>query len=400
MNILMLTTKFCHLDGSSWLPSELTDELIKKGHKVQVLNLEWSGEEIHPNIKNKDINFFEFRNFKSLRFNFGKFSVPIRWFFSSFKILPFLLKKFLIGERYDLMIGFSPCTSLYAALPLARFLSRDAILIYWDFFPVHNQEISKKIPRKILPFIKSVEKKLINLYSRIGCMSQANIIFFEKYFGKNYAQKVFLLPIWTSILEMPDFHEKQAGLNFFDNPNAIIFVFGGQLVEGRGVVEFCEAILQAKKKNSNISLVVCGDGFLSREVLSFQGKYPTAIKYLGALPRSEYLKVLSLSDVGVVSTVANVSAPTFPSKSLDYMASSLPILAAVEEASDFGKVVEENNFGYACKADDKESLVDGIIKITKSKESIKTMGKNGNSYLRKYHSVENAAKLITGVENV
>lgn len=396
----MLTTKFCHPDGSLWLPSELAVELIERGHKVSVLNLEWTGKDIEPKIISKNISSFDFHNYKAIRVRAGKFAVVLRWIFSSFALLPFLLKRIFLGWKYDLMIGFSPCTSLYSALPLAKVLSRDAILVYWDFYPVHNQEISKKIPEKFVPFAKWVEKKLINLYSRVGCMSQANIDFFDDYFGTNSAKNKFLLPIWTSILDMPIADEKHAGAKYFNNPGAIIFIFGGQLVEGRGVIEFCEAIIEAKKTNNNISLIVCGEGFLAHKILELQKVNPDTIKYLGALSRFDYLQVLSFSDVGVVSTVSNVSAPTFPSKSLDYMACSLPILAAVEEASDFGRIVEKNNFGYYCKAGDQKSMIEGIIKITKSNDSLKKMGANGNCYLRKYHSVENAANLITGAEIV
>lgn len=392
----MLTTKFCHPDGSLWLPSELALELTKRGHSVTVLNVEWSGKDINPNLNSIEPSRLIFYNFKSLRLEGGRISIALRWVFSSFRLLPFLFRNIFFGNRYDLMIGFSPCVALYSALPLATAISRDSVLVYWDFFPVHNQEISNKIPKWVLPIVKWIEMKLIGTYSRVGCMSEANIVFFEKYFGKKSAKNKILLPIWTSILDVPTTDGEDVRLEFFRNPNAIIFVFGGQLVEGRGILEFCNAIIEAKKKNNDIALIVCGDGYLSKKIADIQESNQATIRYIGTLSRSDYLKVLSFSDVGVVSTVSNVSAPTFPSKSLDYMACSLPILAAVEDASDFGRIVEDNEFGYQCKAGDIESMVEVILKITKNKDLLKVMGKNGNLHLRRNHSVEYAANLITG----
>lgn len=394
MKILMLTTKFCHPDGSPWLSSELATELIRLGHEVTVLNLEWSGKDINTKKISEEIPQLNLYNYKAIRTSITAISILLRWALSSIKLLPFLLKQALSGNRFDLMIGFSPCSALHSALPFAKLISRDACLIYWDFFPVHNQEISGKVPKMALPAVKFLEKTLVRLYNRVGCMSNANIVFFDNYFERPSKPRTFLLPIWTSLLTGPSAASGFSKKRYFENDDAVIFVFGGQLVEGRGIIEICEAVVSANKINRNISLIVCGDGILSKKVIDFEKSHPSIIRYLGNLSRNDYLSVLASSTVGVVSTVAGVSAPSFPSKSLDYMACSLPILAAVEPATDFGKIVEENAMGVSCTAGDIESITKAMIQICVDCDRIKKMGQNGNHYLKENNSIQNAASLI------
>ena len=227
-------------------------------------------------------------------------------------------------------------------------------------------------------------------------MSKKNIDFFENYFGKSEYPRKFLLPIWTSLLNGHFSKNYDINSKFFLKDDSIIFVFGGQLVNGRGVLQICDAILLANEVNDKISLVICGDGPLSKDVSVYESENPSVIRYLGSMTRENYLNVLASCEVGIVSTVAGVSAPSFPSKSLDYMACNLPILAAVESASDFGDIIEENKIGISCIVGDVNSMANGIIKISQNKCEMDKMGRNGNEYLRKHHSVKNAAKLIIG----
>ncbi|SNB45060.1 glycosyltransferase family 4 protein [Geobacter sp. DSM 9736] len=394
MKILILTTKFCHPDGSPWLVSELTDEFTRLGHQVTVLNVEWTRSSIQLSDRHQQNDNLEVNIFQAIHAELGMLSVAIRWALSSFKALPFLLKRCLSRERYDLMIGFSPCTALYAILPLARSISHDSCLIYWDFFPVHNQEISGKAPTFSLPILKFVENKLVGLFSRVGCMSDKNLEFFNRYFGAVQKQQRSIIPIWTSFFG--DDPSSRPNPRFAPASRKVVLVFGGQLVEGRGVIELCEAVIMAHREDPDISLVICGAGFLSSRVLELQERYPAAIRYAGQLSREAYFGILGMSHIGVVATVSNVSVPTFPSKSLDYMACGLPILASVEAASDFGDFVEKNNIGKACPAGDIASMKAAILEMATSGEKLKIMGNNGNRYLRANHSVQHVAHLIIG----
>jgi len=394
MNILVLSTKYTHDDGSPWLASELCSALSQLGHDLTVINVQWSDMTISDFEFNKNIKFY---NFKAIKIFTGyRISTVFRWLFSSFKVLPLLFSKFLHGYKFDLLISFSPCTSLYAAIPFAKFICKDSCLIYWDFFPIHNQEITKKIPPFVLPILKRIENFLINRFARVGLMSRANLDFFNLYF--RYYKKLSIIPIWTSNLNSNIFSLRKLNSKFdaLFLSDRINYVFGGQLTNGRGVIELCLAIINAHKINNKINLIICGSGDLKEEVLKLERCNPNVIKYLGSLSRGDYNLILNRCDVGVVVTVSGVSSPTFPSKSLDYMAACLPIFAALEKSSDFGSLLMSHRAGFFCDAGNIQAMTECILSLARSKFERIEMGMNGNRYLKENHSLTKVIPLIIG----
>ena len=390
MKVLILTTKYPSPNESEWLISELANELAKRGNSVKVLNVEWSSYQ--PRHKHRTMNP-KVISYNAISIPLGRFSIFPKWIFSSLKIAPYLILDFIKKERYDLLITTSPCTACASAIVLSHLVSKKSLLIYWDFFPIHNQQISNKVPVLLMPMLKNIEKKLVNSFSDVACMSPANLVFFDKYFDLNPKQNRFILPIWTSYLRL----EKSIKKPLFESSiyeDNIIVTFGGQLVEGRGLETLIEAIKIARVSNNKIKLVVCGDGQLSSIVEDFCREEPLACSYLGKLPREEYLNVLSYSDIGVVATIENVDSPTYPSKSLDYMAASIPIVASVEKNSDFGLVLEENNFGLSCDAGNPETLAKLLIILAEDAELRYAMGRNGLKFLNDFHSVSKIVNRI------
>lgn len=397
MKILLMTTKFTHQDGSPWLVSELAEELCRSGHKVTVVNVNWqrvpsqrSKEELPPNLTLITLKAFDLHA--------GVFGWLVKWSASSILALPFILRQFLTGRRYDLFVGFSPCSALWCALPLATYLSRKSFLVYWDFFPVHNFAIIHSLPSLLQSIAKKIERFLIRQFDFIGLMSPRNMGFFDDYFNikncKNKSVEAIILPIWTSVLHVEtDAELMRSKLSI--SSEGIIFIFGGQITHGRSICELCEAALAAHKIDSRIELIICGDGKLAGMVAVYAEKHPTCIKYLGSLPRDEYLKTAASSNIGIVATMPGVHAPAYPSKSLDYMACGIPIMAAVESSTDFGEIVETNGLGLACHAGDVESMKDCMIKLA-SLRDLSSMGKRGKEFLAMRHSVANVSSIITG----
>lgn len=401
MKILILTTKFTHADGSPWLISELANEFCAQGHQVTVLNVDWenSSPDLNKSSLLPGLKLISFGAFKSRGGALGRL---LKWLISSLLPTPFLLKELLLGRRYNLMIGLSPCSALWATLPLAALMCRSKFLIYWDFFPVHNFEIFSAVPAVVKKFAKCLERWLIGRFDHVGLMSKRGVDFFEKYFkflarkSSDSVPRPMILPIWTSILSVPPSGNLAQPLLSFDS-DCVLFVFGGQITYGRGVRELCDAAIAAHQVDKRVALIVCGSGSMSGVVAEYAAKNPTCIRYLGSLPRGEYLKVLSTANVGVVATVPGISAPAYPSKSLDYMACGIPVMAAVEDATDFGEIVECNGFGYACKAGDTESMKNCFLSFTANLDLHHIMGYRGKSFLAAQHSVSHASSIILGV---
>ena len=137
----MTSNKFLHPDGSYWLVSELVKKFLDDGHEVTVLNFYWAGAEEpnadfvgHPRLTLINLNPFK---------NGGVLMLFSRWFLSSFKFYPALLRMLIKKQQFDLFISFSPAFPFWSLIPLGHMLSRKSLLIYWDFFPIHNFKIKK-----------------------------------------------------------------------------------------------------------------------------------------------------------------------------------------------------------------------------------------------------------------
>ena len=345
MKILILTTKICNSDGSPWLCSELAGHLALEGHEVSLVNIEWSGKNVDLSWlkKQKNINIY---NFVALRYFNGSIGLGLRWLMSSLQALPLVLRWKYSGEKFDLLIGFSPCFAIWSVLPIFQKICTKAILLYWDFFPLHNQTVANKIPKYFLPLLKKAEERLVNGYKAIGLMSLANMRYCESYFNLSGDINRFVIPIWTSFLTPPDVDVAAVRQKYSMDYERIYFIFGGQLTRGRGLEVLLDSVILASSIDDRITLIVCGDGDLEDVVLDSARINIGVIQHIGRIPRIDYLNLVACCDVGVISTDQNVESPTFPSKILDYMACRKPVVAALEDASDLGGIIEGINSGF------------------------------------------------------
>lgn len=392
MNILILATKYPLPEESQWLTSELGEELLKIGCNVTVLCIEWGTVNTNNHYHRDGLSIYRKNVFGS---GSGALSLLFRWFFSSLKFAPFCLQAVVARKKYDLVLSFSPCLAMWFPILFAKFFSCYRHIIYWDFFPIHNAQISNKVPRFGLPVLKLFERFLLNSVDRVSCMSPANLKYFDGYFGRSSKERD-IIPIWTSYLDYSHAGKKSVK----KSDSFVTLVFGGQLVHGRGVSTLLEAVRDATLKNNKIRLIVCGSGCLAKDVLDFSRRYPNHFHYLGQISRDDYLSVLSSADIGVVATLEGVSCPTYPSKSLDYMACSLPIIASVEASSDFGSIIEEHGLGISCLAGDVKSLADNILKLAGDYDLRCKLGRRANTFLKEKHSVSKVAQQILEKVNV
>ena len=75
--------------------------------------------------------------------------------------------------------------------------------------------------------------------------------------------------------------------------------------------------------------------------------FQSNIRWLPAMDRESYLDLLVACDVGMVATVPGVTSFSIPSKTLDYLRSGLPVIAAVEAGNDFIAILENYRVGAA-----------------------------------------------------
>ena len=398
MKILMLCTRFSLEAASPTLADELAGELARQGHSVTVQVADWANDfkgqacdRVLPNAVHVIIEAAMLVTWLPLRLR-----RLLKWLLSSLLLArtSWILSRKL---KPDLVVAFSPLTALY--LPvwlLTRPLGQRRFLVQWDFFP--DSHVQNKVlhgARKIR-ILRMLESYLMRRFDRIGCMSPRNLDYLREYCNIAKENEGVHLPLWTSAPPFPTLPRDIVRTRLDLPPNASIFVFGGQFIPGRGIEDILIASRALSPSVDNVLFLFIGSGPMAHLIDGEIAKNNPFVHLIGGLPRTEYLQVVSACDVGIVCTVRDVTVPTFPSKSMDYLLAGLPILASVEASTDFGNFVESNGVGRSVLAGDTDAFVAAVRAMAAPGVERSSLAAHCKNCLTDNFSVGKAAAIVTG----
>lgn len=350
MRVLILATKYSLDPGSPSLMDELAIEMERSGNEVEVLLVDWSGTHrvasrvvFSPSLAVNVVPCAQLHvGPRSLRRAW-------RWMFSSLRAS---WSAFLLRRRFkpDVFVAGSPLTALVlVVLLLSRRKTRRRFLIQADFFPdahVQDGAMPAWASQRLLRWLEST---LMRRFTIIGCMSPKNIQYLKDQFDIRGRVDVVHLPLWSSC---PSYCEEPRNLvrrKYGIHEDVPVFVFGGQLISGRGIEEILEAAEVVHREGVDFALLFVGRGPKAVDIEGFKSRTSVPIRILEGMPRSEYLQFISACDVGLVATL-DVQVPTFPSKTLDYLQTGTTILASVANTTDYGGFLERFRVGVWVEA--------------------------------------------------
>jgi glycosyltransferase involved in cell wall biosynthesis len=223
-----------------------------------------------------------------------------------------------------------------------------------------------------------------------------NISYLRAKFGPRRIQTVELLPIWGRISAPAPEPAERVRAEHGLPANARIVVFGGQITQGRGVEDVLAAAELALLRRRDLCFLVIGQGRLAGLVKTHIASGGGAnVVYRERIPRADYLRLLAACDIGLVATVRNVDVPTFPSKIIDYLRAGLPIVASVEQSTDFGTLVEEQGLGIAVEAGNPPAILAAVEALVDDKARAAKAAAAGRTCLADVFDVRHAARRIT-----
>ncbi len=391
MNLLVLADRFS-LDGKdTWLVEDLVMALLRQGASVDVVVKDMSTPRALGEQPPRE---------KGLRvFSVGVATAPTRAIQRRSRLPRAMLRlrtnvrAWLSQDSYDAVI-YTGIAWSKAGLPqrLVRAGSaRCSVLIYWDFFPIHQQEIGH-LPTVVTfagPLLRAIERSAVKSATVVAVMSPENERFFTSYFGSE--PELFLrLPPWGKDTEL------SASTSLNPRPVA---VFGGQLAKGRGFEDLLTAAEILKVRNAAVSIDIYGQGpiagWLTDQILT---RKLTNVNMRGRVPRDVYQREIRTAMCGLAATVNGVSVPTFPSKIIDYAALGLPIIASTEATGDVGRILEDRGAGIAVRAGRPSELAEALETMARSVEAgtWSKYAQASRAWFEDDLSAETAAKRILG----
>jgi len=384
------------IDNSQpWLTDDLATELHERGNDISVFFFDLKGTSKKGHYK-RDENFNIYVYPLKKVSNSKGISKKVYLLIGFLGMYAYFIPK-LLKQRFDAVISFSMFSIFFGLNKILRLRARNNIkstAILWDFYPVHMIEVGKINNPFLAKLLYKLENYEFKHFDEICCMTNKSVEFFDKYHPNlsNKPKKVIYL--WRKFSKRKPNLIDSKHIRF--NTKKSYVTFGGQLSKGRGLEFLIDVALKHQKDLPNVEFIVIGEGEL-RPLLEETIKKEKLSNFhlVGRVQREEYLTILSKSQIGLVITQGDVSIPSFPSKTIDYMLMKLPIIACVESTTDYGDIIENQiGCGLSSNTDDKIAFVNNINILLKNKDLRKEMGNKGFSFLHENMSVSHVVDTI------
>ena len=406
MQILFLTLMKIYSPSDEGIYMDLMKCFAEKGHKVSIispLEKKEAGEEEVISAHNISLVRCKTGNL----FGVGMLEKGI----SQMRLASQYLKavyKYFPETKFDLILYSTPPISLAAVVEKIK-KSTDAAtyLLLKDIFPQNAVDIGILKPFMAKALFRNKEKRLYEISDYIGCMSPANVDYLLKN-NEIDSNKVEVCPnsikveVDISVALSADSiaksreNDREELFAKYDIPvDKTIFLYGGNLGKPQDIPFIIECI----KKASTVEeayFVVCGDGTEYGKLETFVQEYGSKnLSLIKSLPKSDYDRLVRVSDVGMIFLDHRFSIPNFPLRLLSYLKEKIPVLVCTDNNTDIGRIAVDNDFGLSSVSDNVEDFVLNVSKLTDKALRLR-LGKNGYRYLLENYTVERSYEIIMG----
>lgn len=178
--------------------------------------------------------------------------------------------------------------------------------------------------------------------------------------------------------------------NFCDDDFLVTFIGNhSRLYDLENVVEAAEILPKNKIK---FLLVGEGESKADLEKLVARKKLPNII-FEDEKPAAEIAQILAMSNLGLISlNETKIAQETIPSKLGEYLATGLPIVAAI--GAEAKKMIEQNQVGLIYTAGDPQALAQAILKLYRDHKLRQKMGINARKLALKTFSDKNFGQTL------
>lgn len=296
--------------------------------------------------------------------------------------------------RFDLVL--MPTPPITFAPVLSYIKQRDgakSYLILRDIFPQNAKDLNLMKSSLLFEYFRKKEKYMYKVSDFIGCMSQGNIDYVLKHNPEVDPGKMELLPNWCRIggnnKENSTDYKKKYGLE-----GKFICVFGGNIGWPQEL-DFLLALAKEVRDYQDIVFLIIGKGILKPKIEKIvRDEDLKNVILKDYLPMEDYDGLVSQCDVGLINLDRRFTIPNIPSKTTGYFKAGLPVLASVDENTDYGRILEEANAGLWSVTGDLESYKKNLMFLYENPETTKQMGHNGTRYLADNLTVEKTYGII------
>ncbi|MDE7160947.1 MAG: glycosyltransferase family 4 protein [Muribaculaceae bacterium] len=300
--------------------------------------------------------------------------------------------------KFDMVIYSTPPITFNSVIRSIKL--RDgakSYLMLKDIFPQNAVDLGMMKEGSVLHrMFRRKEEEMYALSDRIGCMSEANCRYVMEHNPSVDPSIVEVCPNAVEPVERPAVTpaEREKLLKSLGIPtDRRLFIYGGNLGKPQGLDFLLEVVAENEKRDDS-HIVIVGDGTeYPRMKRWFDDHAPRHATLISRLPKEDYDRLVSVSDVGLIFLDPRFTIPNFPSRLLSYLENGMPVLLATDPNTDQGRLAEREEFGLWCLNGDLPAFMANMERMTP--EKIRRMGDNGKRFLMDNYTVERVADIVT-----
>jgi len=383
MRILLLGLNYApEVVGIGPYTTELAEHLVESGNEVSVLTSfpyypHWMIDPAYRRTRP-----FRVERIKGVRVVRSPILLPgtghkpfRRILFDSSLAVTSLMASAGIGA-VDVVICVSPPLQLgVTAWLIARTRGASLVLHLQDLVPDAALSIGMMREGRAVRLARRLERFVYSRADRITAISQG---FLDNLLGKGVpAEKLRLLPNWVEMTKFNGASDPAMRATLGAQNGETLVLHAGNMGAKQGLETVVDAA--AALANENIVVVLVGDGSYRRELEARATQLGlTNLKFVPL--QDDFPATLAAADLLVLAQRSRLVDSVAPSKLLGYMAAGKPVVAAVNEVSEAGRIIREAQCGVVVPAEDPQALAAAVISLRRQPALLARLGEAGRAY--------------------
>lgn len=404
MKILFLTIGLPDMSKGGGFYADMIQQLANHGQKVTALS---------PTLQHQHEGIYNEGNVRVLRIKMEPVQGNIPTYKKMYRVVMMnprykkAYKKYLWNEHFDWIIMPTPPSSFIDVVEMIK--NRTGAKFYILLRDIHP-ESKRRFPTSetlsrtdvydeckkpysagwlMYSYLYRKSQRGYKLADIIGCMSPGNMAFVKKIAPYVEDSKIVLLPNWyneskTELVDNTVSIREKYGLT-----DKFVAIFGGTIGEGQAIWNIA-TLAKHNLSHDDIIFLIVGRGLKKRELenMAERDQLKNMI-FLNYMPREEYEGLLKTADLGLITIDEKFPVPTCPSKVIGYMALHQPVVAMINEGSDYGEFyIDKPGCGLWSAGLDNEKMFANFEWMYTHPEERKAKGEAGYKYYKNHFAAD------------
>jgi len=280
--------------------------------------------------------------------------------------LLFIELKKRIKKSDRLLIPTNPALLLLKCAKLRKEIDFEYSILVHDVFPENTIPAGIMTSKDSLLF-RYLSKTFNNGYSKADKLIVLGRDMHEvvsNKINKKKLQQVTIIENWSDVEMIKPSERESEELKERHLNGQITVQYAGNIGRVQGLDSFIDLIKESNNVNLCFDLYGVGalKGYLDEKVKS--QALDNQIHFYGSYAREDQNRILNNTDIALVTLADGMYGLGVPSKTYNILAAGKPILFIGDTESEIGRLVKEENIGYAFEAIDKKEIVQYLSAIS------------------------------------